>query len=60
MMKWLGDFSQEAVMRGLKAYYRGEGRPFRELSEMTVKGAKIPAFRQGGLSHNGQSRADAF
>jgi hypothetical protein len=44
MMKWLGDFSQEAVMRGLKAYYRGEGRPFRELSEMTVRGAKIQLF----------------
>jgi len=44
MMKWLGDFSQEAVMRGLKAYYSGEGRPFRELSEMTVRGAKIQLF----------------
>jgi hypothetical protein len=44
MMKWLGDFSQEAVMRGLKAYYRGEGRGFRELSEMTVRGAKIQLF----------------
>ncbi|NAZ34988.1 MAG: hypothetical protein GU356_12050 [Pyrobaculum sp.] len=44
MMRWLGDFSQEAVMRGLKAYYRGEGRPFRELSEMTVIGAKIQLF----------------
>jgi hypothetical protein len=44
MMKWLGDFSSEAVMRGLKAYYRGEGRPFRELSEMTVRGAKIQLF----------------
>jgi len=44
MMKWLGDFSQEAVVRGLKAYYRGEGRPFRELSEMTVIGAKIQLF----------------
>jgi hypothetical protein len=44
MMKWLGDFSSEAVMRGLKAYYRGEGRGFRELSEMTVRGAKIQLF----------------
>ncbi len=44
MMKWLGDFSSEAVIRGLKAYYRGEGRPFRELSEMTVRGAKIQLF----------------
>jgi hypothetical protein len=44
MMKWLGDFSQEAVMRGLKAYYKGEGRPFRELSELTVRGAKIQLF----------------
>jgi hypothetical protein len=44
MMRWLGDFSQEAVMRGLKAYYRGEGRPFRELSEMTVRGAKIQLY----------------
>jgi hypothetical protein len=44
MMKWLGDFSQEAVARGLKAYYRGEGRPFRELSEMTIRGAKIQLF----------------
>jgi len=44
MMRWLGDFSQEAVMRGLKAYYRGEGRGFRELSEMTVAGAKIQLF----------------
>jgi hypothetical protein len=44
MMKWLGDFSSEAVMRGLKAYYSGEGRPFRELSEMTVRGAKIQLF----------------
>jgi len=44
MMKWLGDFSSEAVARGLKAYYRGEGRGFRELSEMTVAGAKIQLF----------------
>ncbi|MFZ8807847.1 MAG: hypothetical protein ACO2PN_07050, partial [Pyrobaculum sp.] len=44
MLKWLGDFSQEAVARGLKAYYRGEGRGFRELSEMTVAGAKIQLF----------------
>jgi hypothetical protein len=44
MMKWLGDFSQEAVMRGLKAYYSGEGRGFRELSEMTIRGAKIQLF----------------
>jgi hypothetical protein len=44
MMRWLGDFSQEAVMRGLKAYYKGEGRPFRELSEMTIRGAKIQLF----------------
>jgi hypothetical protein len=44
MMRWLGDFSQEAVMRGLKAYYSGEGRPFRELSELTVRGAKIQLF----------------
>jgi len=44
MMRWLGDFSSETVMRGLKAYYRGEGRPFRELSEMTVRGAKIQLF----------------
>ncbi len=44
MMKWLGDFSQEAVMRGLKAYYRGEGLGFRELSELTVRGAKIQLF----------------
>jgi hypothetical protein len=44
MMKWLGDFSSEAVARGLKAYYRGEGRGFRELSEMTVRGAKIQLF----------------
>jgi hypothetical protein len=44
MMKWLGDFSQEAVMRGLKAYYKGEGRGFRELSEMTIRGAKIQLF----------------
>jgi len=44
MMKWLGDFSQEAVARGLKAYYRGEGRGFRELSEMTIRGAKIQLF----------------
>jgi hypothetical protein len=44
MMRWLGDFSQEAVMRGLKAYYKGEGRGFRELSEMTVRGAKIQLF----------------
>jgi tetratricopeptide (TPR) repeat protein len=44
MMRWLGDFSNEAVIRGLKAYYRGEGRPFRELSEMTVRGAKIQLF----------------
>jgi hypothetical protein len=44
MMKWLGDFSQEAVARGLKAYYRDEGRGFRELSEMTVRGAKIQLF----------------
>jgi hypothetical protein len=46
MMKWLGDFSSEAVMRGLKAYYRGEGRPFRELSEMTVRGAKIQLYEK--------------
>jgi hypothetical protein len=44
MMRWLGDFSQEAVMRGLKAYYKGEGRGFRELSEMTIRGAKIQLF----------------
>jgi hypothetical protein len=44
MMRWLGDFSSEAVARGLKAYYRGEGRPFRELSELTVIGAKIQLF----------------
>jgi hypothetical protein len=44
MMRWLGDFSGEAVMRGLKAYYSGEGRPFRELSEMTIRGAKIQLF----------------
>ncbi len=44
MMRWLGDFSSEAVMRGLKAYYRGEGRGFRELSEMTIAGAKIQLF----------------
>ncbi len=44
MMKWLGDFSSEAVVRGLKAYYRGEGRGFRELSEMTIRGAKIQLF----------------
>jgi hypothetical protein len=44
MMKWLGDFSSESVIRGLKAYYSGEGRPFRELSELTVKGAKIQLF----------------
>ncbi|MFZ8807234.1 MAG: hypothetical protein ACO2PN_03905, partial [Pyrobaculum sp.] len=44
MMKWLGDFSQEAVVRGLKAYYSGEGRPFRELSELTVRGAEIQLF----------------
>ncbi|MFZ8806931.1 MAG: hypothetical protein ACO2PN_02345, partial [Pyrobaculum sp.] len=44
MMRWLGDFSQEAVMRGLKAYYKGEGRGFRELSEMTLAGAKIQLF----------------
>jgi hypothetical protein len=31
-------------MRGLKAYYKGEGRPFRELSELTVRGAKIQLF----------------
>jgi hypothetical protein len=46
MMKWLGDFSSEAVMRGLKAYYRGEGRPFRELSEMTVIGAEIQLYEK--------------
>jgi hypothetical protein len=44
MMRWLGDFSSEAVMRGLKAYYRGEGRGFRELSELTLIGAKIQLF----------------
>jgi hypothetical protein len=44
MMRWLGDFSQEAVARGLKAYYRGEGRGFRELSEMTITGAKVQLF----------------
>jgi len=44
MMKWLGDFSQESVARGLKAYYKGEGRGFRELSEMTVRGAKIQLY----------------
>jgi hypothetical protein len=44
MMRWLGDFSQEAVVRGLKAYYKGEGRGFRELSELTVRGAKIQLF----------------
>ncbi|MFZ8807186.1 MAG: hypothetical protein ACO2PN_03660, partial [Pyrobaculum sp.] len=44
MMRWLGDFRQEAVMRGLKAYYRGEGRPFRELSELTILASKIQLF----------------
>jgi hypothetical protein len=46
MMRWLGDFSSEAVIRGLKAYYRGEGRGFRELSEMTVTGAKIQLYEK--------------
>jgi hypothetical protein len=42
----VGRLQQEAVMRGLKAYYRGEGRPFRELSEMTVTGAKIQLYEE--------------
>jgi len=46
MMRWLGDFSREAVARGLKAYYRGEGRPFRELAEMTIRGAKVQLFEK--------------
>ncbi|MDT7870456.1 MAG: hypothetical protein RQ839_09805, partial [Thermoproteus sp.] len=46
MMGWLGDFSREAVMRGLKAYYRGEGRPFRELAEMTIRGAKVQLYEK--------------
>ena len=41
IMKWLGDFSQEAVIRGLRAYYKGEGRPFRTLSELTIIGAEV-------------------
>jgi len=46
MMGWLGDFSREAVARGLKAYYRGEGRPFRELAEMTIRGAKVQLYEK--------------
>jgi len=46
MMGWLGDFSREAVARGLKAFYRGEGRPFRELAEMTIRGAKVQLYEK--------------
>ncbi|WP_143615323.1 hypothetical protein [Thermoproteus sp. CP80] len=46
MMGWLGDFGREAVARGLKAYYKGEGRPFRELGEMTIRGAKVQLYEK--------------